>query len=202
MAADPHTPPPQQVGAPVDGAFQHPPSALSLWLRSDFPWLFRPWRAAVVGLTLVLLVLGAQQAVSRLSRPPPQPVQAEVQALRALVSLVEECRGTESLLVLLPRGAERDAAIDRLHQQQAGVGDWLQRHDGWLVAAHGRASVDQLAAAAGTWHALQLRIVAAPPGDDRGGQTNASRVLTTGPSADAYATVVASVEGMLRRHRR
>lgn len=202
MAADHNPPPPPPGSEPGDTPFQHPPSALSIWLRTDFPWLFHPWRAALVGLTLLLLLLAAQHAVSRLSRPPQQPVQVEVQAFRALLTLVEECRGTESLLVLLPAGGEREAAIDRLRHQQARVADWLQRNQGWLVTAHGRASVDRLTGAAADWYALQQRIAAVQPSGDRGGQTSESRVLTTGPSADAYATVVAQVEGMLRSHRR
>lgn len=193
---------PTQAGTLDEYGTLKVPSPLVIWLRRDFPWLLKPGRAAVAGLVLLLLLMGSQQAVSHLKRVPQQPVQVEVQQLRTLLSLVEECRGTEALLLLLPAGEERDAAADKLLQQQARVTAWLQRNDDWLVAEHGRASVDSLAGAALGWWALQQRVVAAQPDAGRAGQASEARVLSTGPSADAYGVVVASVERMARRHLR
>lgn len=116
--------------------------------------------------------------------------------LRQLVGQLEECRGIESLLVMLPNGPEREATLIRLQIQQKGIDTWLQDNNAWLTATHGTQAVAALREANTAWRALQERVVQAEVVEARTGLARESRQLLTGPSAAAYKRVVLLVESL------
>ncbi|MES2718650.1 MAG: hypothetical protein V4795_22965 [Pseudomonadota bacterium] len=176
-----------------------PRSAFWRWLQSDLPWLAARLHLLVGALVLLLLGLGAQHLVAYLSQPPRTVLPVAQQQLRSMLDQVEECRGTESLLVMLPPGTEREAAVGRLLRQQRLMDSWLRDNGGWLAAAHGPQAVAELRTAATAWRTLQQRIVEADASVGRTGLVQQSRVLMTGPSAQAYQRLVATLERIARR---
>lgn len=191
---------PQVATAPGPVPDLVPPSAFWLWLQSDFPWLASPLRLVVGAVVLLVLGLAGQQLVIRLSQPPVQVLPVEQQQLRRLMDQVEECRGTESLLVMLPPGAEREAAISRLQRQQRQINTWLRDNSSWLAASQGQQAVADLREAATAWQALQQRIADADAPTGRTGLVKEPRALMTGPSADAYRHLATALERLARRY--
>jgi hypothetical protein len=170
------------------------------WWRPGFPWLAPRGLALLAGAVLLVALAGALAAL--LGGPARPVVSAEPvvrNPMRQLLGQLEECRGIESLLVMLPSGAERDATLGRLQRQHQQIDTWLNDNSAWLSASHGAQAAAELHDANNAWRALQQRVVQAESAPGRTGLANESRQLLTGPSAEAYRRVVGLVEGMAQR---
>lgn len=130
----------------------------------------------------------------------PEPPAAP-HPLRLLLNAVDDCRGAESLMVMLPAGDEREVALDRMQRQQRQIGLWLRENAAWLAAAHGSAALVELRAAVGDWQQLQRRIADAEVVDAVNGHARESRSLMAGPSAEAYRRVVALLDRLQKAQR-
>lgn len=161
-----------------------------------------PRSLALVACVAVLLI-GVVAGVAALLGKQAEPVVATARVakpqLRQLVGQLEECRGIESLLVMLANGPEREATLVRLQGQQREIDTWLQANSAWLTTTHGAQTVAELREANAAWRALQLRVVEAEVVEDRTGLARESRQLLTGPSAAAYRRVIDLVDGMAQR---
>jgi hypothetical protein len=161
-----------------------------------------PRSLALVACVAVLLI-GVVAGVAALLGKQAEPVVATAKVakpqLRQLVGQLEECRGIESLLVMLANGPEREATLVRLQGQQKEIDTWLQDNNAWLTTTHGAQAVTELREASAAWRALQLRVVEAEVVEDRTGLARESRQLLTGPSAAAYRRVIDLVDGMAQR---
>lgn len=165
------------------------------WLRPAFPWL--PPHALVLLASLALLagVVAGVAAVMGGSRPPVAAAAlAAQQQLRHLVGQLEECRGIESLLVMLPVGTERDATLVRLKRQQVSIDAWLRDNGPQLTARHGPQALMDLRESVRAWHVLQQRVAEAEVVQTRTGLARESRQLLTGPSAEAYRQMISLVD--------
>ncbi len=187
-----------------------PPPSFRRWLRARLRWLASPRRRLPVLVLLALLLLalglGTQQLVAARAQPPapvPVPVvQVAAPQLRSLLGAVEECRGTESLLVMLPPGGEREAAVSKLQRHQRQIDAWLRDNGAWLAASHGQAVVVDLQEVTTAWRGLQQRIVQAEVVLGRNGLVREPRALMIGPSADAYRHLVTVLERLSSRDAR
>ena len=189
------------------------PVAQAWWLRA---WAGRPqWQAPAMPrfgrrawLALALAVLlsalaawlvAARPQMPTLWSPPAPPEQpAPMKPLRVLLAAVDECRGSESLLVMLPEGNEREAALDRLQRQQRQIDVWLRENGPWLAATHGGPALLELREAVGDWRKLQRRITEAEVVEGFNGRARESRNLMAGPSGEAYRRVLALVDRLER----
>ena len=125
--------------------------------RERTPQALRDTALLLAGVGVLVIALGAGSAWLVAARPqmptlwsPPAPPEqpAPMKPLRVLLAAVDECRGSESLLVMLPEGNEREAALDRLQRQQRQI-DSLQQQVAHLQ--------QQLAAAPGPGAFRSLR---------------------------------------------
>lgn len=170
------------------------------WLQPAFPWL-RPRALLLAGLVSAGL---AVPLVALLGRSPPPAASAVPLAppqLRQLMGQMEECRGIESLLVMLANGPERDATLVRLDRQQRQIDTWLRDNGAWLAATHGAQALASLREASTAWRAEQQRVVQAEVVQARTGLAREARQLLTGPSAAAYKQMLQLVDGMAQRQR-
>lgn len=160
-------------------------------------------RSLVLLAGVLVLVGGVAAGVASLlgnqARPVVSAAPVAKPQLRQLVGQLEECRGIESLLVMLANGPEREATLVRLQGQQQEIDAWLQQNNAWLTATHGAQAVAALREANAAWRALQQRVVQAEVVEARTGLARESRQLLTGPSAAAYRRVIDLVDGMAQR---
>jgi hypothetical protein len=176
-----------------------PPRA-GRWLRPAFPWLAPRSLGLLAGLALLAsVVVVVAMLMGGASSPAPATAPVAHRQLRHLIGQLEECRGIESLLVMLPSGPEREATLLRLQRQQKLIDTWLRDSNAWLAASHGAQAAADLREANATWRGLQQRVVQAEVVTGRTGLANESRQLLTGPSAAAYKRMVLLVEGLSLR---
>lgn len=170
------------------------------WLQPAFPWLAPQSLALLAGAVLLGgVVFGVEALLGRQTAPVVASAPVVRNQLRQLTGQLEECRGIESLLVMLADGPEREATLLRLQQQQTLIDTWFQLNGAWLAASHGAQALADLREANDAWRALQQRVVQADGAPGRTGLANESRQLLTGPSAAAYRRVVQLVEGLAQR---
>lgn len=174
--------------------------AAGKWLQPAFPWLAPHSLGLLAG---AVLLGGVVFGVEALLGGPTAPVVSSAPVvrnqLRHLTGQLEECRGIESLLVMLANGPEREATLLRLQRQQKLIDTWFQSNGAWLAASHGAQALADLRDANNAWRALQQRVVQADVVPGRTGLANESRQLLTGPSAAAYRRMVQLVEGLAQR---
>lgn len=169
------------------------------WHWPAMPRLGRGFWLTLASLLLLALAALAVQQASRFWSQPAVPEQPLPQKpLRVLLSAVDECRGSESLLVMLPEGNEREAALERLQRQQRQIDLWLRENGAWLAATHGGPALLELRDAVTTWRQLQKRITEAEVVQAFNGRARESRNLMAGPSGEAYRHVLALVERLER----
>lgn len=173
------------------------PSWAAVWLRPTFPWLAP---RSLVLLALMAMLAGVIAAAASLmgwgSRPPPVAPPTTQNQLRQLTGQMEECRGIESLLVMLPNGPERDATVVRLQLQHQVIDAWISGNSPWIISAFGPKALNDLRESYSAWRELQLRVVQTEVVSDRNGLANESRQLLTGPSAAAYQHMLQLVESL------
>jgi hypothetical protein len=161
-------------------------------------------RGAWILAALLVLAAGvgvtAWREMSALWSPSaPQAAQAAQSPLRVLLTAVDECRGSESLLVMMPVGTERDETLQRLVRQQQRIDAWLRDHAGWLEAAQGPAALAALRDALTAWRGVQQQVIEADVQPEFDGRARASRSLMSGPSGEAYRRVVALLGSQINR---
>lgn len=172
-----------------------PRSPILRWLRPNFPWLAP--RSLVLLTALSLVVGGAlvvRSALRSVTSPPSVSTPVVQSPLHQLKGQMEESRGIESLLVMLPKGAERDATVVRLQLQHQMIDSWINGNSQWITTTFGMKALIELREANQAWRELQLRVVQTEVVSDRTGLANESRQLLTGPSAAAYQQMVQLVD--------
>jgi hypothetical protein len=165
------------------------------WLRPSFPWLAPRSLFVLVSLALLAVVIVVASSLMGWGAPPaPTAPPTARNQLRQLMGQMEECRGIESLLVMLPNGPERDATVVRLQLQHQLIDNWIEDNSSWVVASRGLKTLTDLREANAAWRGLQKRLVQTEVAADRTGLASESRQLLTGPSAAAYQHMVQLVE--------
>jgi len=168
--------------------------------RTRTRWPVPAWPGRTAGWVLGagLLVgaglLAVQQLPALWQAPPAEVLPTAQQQLRLLHTAVDECRGAESLLVMLPEGTEREAALARMQRQQQVIDTWLRDNAAWLAAAHGVGSLNDLRASVAAWRKLQVRIAEAEVVQGFNGRARESRSLMAGPSGEAYRHLLALLD--------
>jgi len=205
----------EPMGPPTEDGFLQPAPRPVRARSSGLAWPALRWQPrrirtvlAVLGTAAGLaavaaLVAGGSWKGLALPAPPwaaepVQPLPVAQNQLRQLLVAVDDCRGAESLLVMLPEGTERDAALERMQRQQRQTDAWLRDNAAWLAAAHGVHALSELRSAVTAWRQVQLRVAGAEVVDGFNGRARESRSLMAGPSGEAYRRVTGLIERLLQ----